>query len=244
MQASDVMSRNVVSARPDMPVAEAIGLMLDRGISGLPVVAANGSVVGILTEGDLLRRSETDTQKRRPRWLELLLGPGRLAGEYVRAHGRVVGELMTRDVVAVAEDAPLEEVVRLMEEHRIKRLPVLRGDQLVGIVSRADLLRALRHSLAGAPAAAGDDAIRERVLAEIARSAWAPREGISVAVAGGVVDIGGVIFDEKQREAMVVAAENVPGVKAVHDHLVWVEPVSGVVIEPSEAPAAEEDQGR
>jgi CBS domain-containing protein len=244
MKASDVMSRNVVSARPDMPVAAAIGLMLDKGISGLPVVESDGSVVGILTEGDLLRRSETDTQKRRPRWLELLLGPGRLASEYVRTHGRLVGELMTREVVAVTEETPLDEVVRLMEENRIKRLPVRRGDTLVGIVSRADLLRALRQSIASVPAVEGDDAIRERVLAEIVRSAWAPREGISVSVADGIVDIGGVVFDEKQREAMIVAAENVPGVKAVNDHLVWVEPVSGVVIEPSEAPGAGERKGR
>lgn len=240
MKAAEVMSRNVVSARPDMPVAEAIGLMLDKGISGLPVVEADGSVVGILTEGDLLRRSETGTQKRRGRWLELLLGPGRLAGEYVRTHGRVVGELMTREVVAVAEDTPLDQVVGLMEENRVKRLPVLRGDKLVGIVSRADLLRALRHSLGGAPAAGGDAAIRERVLAEIARAAWSPREGISVGVADGVVDLAGVVFDEKQREALIVAAENVPGVKEVRDHLVWVEPVSGVVIDPSEAPEGEE----
>jgi len=244
MKAADVMSRNVVSARPDMPVAEAIGLMLDKGISGLPVAEADGSVVGILTEGDLLRRSETGTQKRRGRWLELLLGPGRLAGEYVRTHGRVVGELMTREVVAVAEDTPLDQVVGLMEENRVKRLPVLRGGRLVGIVSRADLLRALRHSLGGAPAAGGDAAIRERVLAEIARAAWSPREGISVGVTDGAVDLAGVVFDEKQREALIVAAENVPGVKEVRDHLVWVEPVSGVVIDPSEAPDGEERKGR
>lgn len=234
MKASDVMSRNVVSARPDMPVAEAIGLMLDRGISGLPVVEADGSVVGILTEGDLLRRSETGTQKRRSRWLELLLGPGRLADEYVKTHARVVGELMTREVVAVGEDTPLDAVVALMEENRVKRLPVVRDGKIVGIVSRADLLRALRHSLGGAPAPAGDGAIRERVLAEIARAPWCPREGITVEVADGVVDLGGVVFDEKQREALIVVAENVPGVREVKDHLVWVEPVSGVVIEPSE----------
>lgn len=240
MKVSEVMSRNVVSAQPEMPVAEAIGLMLDRGISGLPVVEADGSVVGMLTEGDLLRRSETGTQKRRGRWLELLLGPGRLAGEYVRTHGRVVGELMTREVVAVAEDSPLDEVVALMEANRIKRLPVLREGKLVGIVSRADLLRALRHSLGAAPLAQGDAAIRERVLAEIARAAWSPREGIGVGVEGGVVDLAGVVFDEKQREALIVAAENVPGVKAVRDHLVWVEPVSGVVIDSSEETEGEE----
>jgi len=242
MNASDVMTREILSVRADTTVAEAIRTMLDNRISGLPVIDEAGRLVGILTEGDLLRRGETGTERQRPRWLEILMGPGRLAGEYVRTHGRKVDEVMTRDVVSVIPDTPLKEVVELMERHRIKRVPVLDGDVLVGILSRADLLRALLGALEEKPPlATTDDEIRERILAELARSAWVPRDGIAITVENGVVDLNGVILDEKERGALRVAAENVPGVRAVEDHLVWVEPVSGTVIEaPREARANEE----
>jgi len=232
MNASDVMTRNVLSVRPEATIAEAIRLMLDNRISGLPVLDETGRLVGILTEGDLLRRGETGTERHRPRWLEILMGPGRLAEEYVRTHGRRIAEVMTRDPVGVSPDTPLEEIVALMERHRIKRVPVLDGDVPVGILSRADLLRGLAGALAEAPvAAASDEEIHERILAELARAAWVPRDGVAITVKNGVVDLNGVILDEKERVALRVAAENVPGVRAVEDHLVWVEPVSGTVID-------------
>jgi CBS domain-containing protein len=242
MNASDVMTRNILSVRPDTTVAEAIRMMLDNRISGLPVIDEGGRLVGILTEGDLLRRGETGTERHRPRWLEFLMGPGRLAEEYVRTHGRRIAEVMTRDPVSVAPDTSLKEIVELMERHRIKRVPVLDGDDPVGILSRADLLRGLAGALAAEPAAAtSDEEIRERILAELARAAWAPGDGIAITVENGVVDLNGVILDEKERAALRVAAENVPGVKAVEDHLVWVEPVSGTVIDaPHEARANKE----
>jgi len=231
MSASDVMTRNVASIGRDAPIGDAIRLMLDHRISGLPVVDGSGKVVGMLTEGDLLRRAETQTERQRPRWLELLLGPGRLADEYVRTHGRKVGEIMTEDLVSVAEDTPLAEIVQLMERRRIKRLPVLRGDALVGIVTRADLMRALGQLVDKEPiSASDDDEIQKCVLAELARTAWAPRAGITVVVTDGIVELDGAITNEKAREAVRVAAENVPGVKGVRDRLVWVEPVSGTVI--------------
>jgi CBS-domain-containing membrane protein len=237
MNAAEVMSRNVVTIRQDATLRDAIRLMLDHAISGLPVVDAEGRVVGMVTEGDLLRRAETQTERHRPRWLEILMGPGRLSDEYVRSHARKVGEIMTQAVVGVPPDAPLDQIVALMEQHRVKRLPVLDGERLVGIVSRADLLRALARLLDREPAAAGDDAaIRQSVLAEMARGEWAPRVGISVTVTDGVVDLRGVITDDKERAALRVAAENVPGVRVVTDHLVWVEPLSGVVIGPGGEP--------
>jgi CBS domain-containing protein len=232
MKASDVMSRNILSVGRDATIAEAIRLMLDNQISGLPVIDAAGRLVGILTEGDLLRRSETGTERHRPRWLEILMGPGRLAGEYVRTHGRKVEEIMTRDLVSVTPDTPLDEIVALMERRRIKRVPVLDGDTPVGIVSRADLLRALARSLEVQPVAvAGDDEIRERILAELAKVSWVPHDGLAITVTDGVVGLDGVILDEKERDALRVAAENVPGVRAVEDRLVWVEPVSGTIID-------------
>jgi CBS-domain-containing membrane protein len=209
--------------------------MLDHQVSGLPVVDDGGKLVGIVTEGDLLRRSETGTERHRPRWLEILMGPGRIAGEYVRTHGRRVEDVMTGDIVSVTEDTPLDEVVRLMERHRIKRLPVMDGDLPIGILSRADLLRALARALEEKAAVShDDDEILKRILGKLGKAAWVPRDGIEITVKNGVVDLNGVILEEKEREALRVVAENTPGVIAVEDHLVWVEPVSGTVIEPSD----------
>jgi CBS domain-containing protein len=240
MNAGEVMSRNPITVPAATGLAEALRLMLEHGVSGLPVVDDKAGLVGILTEGDLLRRAEIGTEEKRSRWIELLTMPGRLAGDYVRTHARHVGEVMTREVVSVAEDTPLAEVVRLMERHRIKRVPVVRDGALVGIVSRADLLRALARLLDEAPAGpAGDEAIRRDVLAELEKAPWAPR-GLGVTVADGVVALDGVILDEKTRAALRVAAENVPGVKGVVDRLVWVEPVSGLVVD---APPDREEKG-
>jgi CBS domain-containing protein len=238
MKASDVMTRNVLTVERGTAVAQAIRLMLDHNVSGLPVLADDGKVVGILTEGDLLRRSETGTERHRPRWLEILMGPGRMAGEYVRTHGRKVEEIMTSDPVSVTSDTPLDEVVGLMERRRIKRVPVIDGDVLVGVVSRADLLGSLLRTLdAQDSQTRGDDEILEQILAELAKTAWVPRDGLSISVKDGVVDLNGVILEEKEREALRVVAENTPGVRAVEDHLVWMEPVSGTVIEaPREEP--------
>ena len=135
MKAKDVMTPNVVTIAPEASILEALRLMLQHRISGLPVVDKNGTLAGIVTEGDFLRRGELGTQRHRARWLEFLIGPGRLATEYVRACGRKVDEIMTTDLHTVTEETPLEEIVQLMEKHRIKRLPVVRGRQIVGIVA-------------------------------------------------------------------------------------------------------------
>ncbi len=234
MKTSEIMTRNVVSIGPAAAVRDAIRLMLERRVSGLPVVDDAGKLTGILTEGDLLRRSETGTERHRRPWLEFLMGPGRLAEDYVKTHGRRVAEVMTREVVSVGPETPLGEVVQVMERRHVKRLPVLDGDVLVGIVSRADLMAALAGILdRDESPPSGDDAIRRRVLAELEKATgWAPRS-VTVTVKDGVVELNGAIFEDKERAALRVAAENVPGVKAIEDRLVWVEPVSGTVIEPS-----------
>jgi CBS domain-containing protein len=235
MKAADVMTRRVVSVSPETSVAEAVRLMLQDDISGLPVVDEHGRLAGIVTEGDFLRRAETDTERRRQRWLTFLLGPGRLAQEYVHTHGRKVAEVMTPDVVSVTEYTPLREIVRLMEGRRIKRVPVTRDGKLVGIVSRANLLRAMA-SVAGEVGTADtddDSEIRTRLLAELEKQPWVPQVSTNIVIRNGIVHLWGVIFDEEQRRALVVAAENVPGVKGVEDHLVWVEPTSGLVIGPA-----------
>jgi CBS domain-containing protein len=233
MKAADIMTRNALTVGRETSVAQAIRLMLDNNVSGLPVLADDGKVIGILTEGDLLRRSEMGTERHRPRWLEIFMGPGRMASEYVRTHGRKVEEIMTTDLISVAGDTPLDEVVGLMERRRIKRVPVLDGDALAGVVSRTDLLRSLLHTLeAQHSETRRDDEILEQILAELAKAAWVPRDGLSISVNDGIVDLNGVILEEKEREALRVVAENAPGVRGVEDHLVWIEPVSGTVIEP------------
>ena len=236
MKAADVMTRPVVTIEPDAPITKAVRLMLQHRISGLPVVDRAGRPVGIVTEGDFLRRVETGTERRRPRWLEFLLGPGRVAEAYARTHARKVEEVMTVEVVTATEDTPLDEIVRLMERRRIKRLPVVGPDgRLIGIVSRANLMRALAAFIGETPAAAMDDAaLRERIAAELEKQSWTPVTSIEVLVRDGVVDLRGTILDERERQALHVLAENVPGVRAVEDHLCWIEPVSGWVITPFE----------
>jgi CBS domain-containing protein len=233
MKALDVMTQPVISVAPSDSILDAAGLMLQHRISGLPVIDAQGNLVGVVTEGDFLRRAETGTQRRRPRWIEFLLGPGRLASEYVHTSGRKVDEVMTTDVHTVSEDAPLEDVVRLMERRAIKRVPVTRGGNVVGIVTRQNLLRALVGAAETSTGpAATDEAIRARLVAELAKAPWAPLGAIDIAVRDGVVTLSGVLTDDRQRQALKVAAENISGVKEVEDQLAWLVPGSGMAGEP------------
>jgi CBS domain-containing protein len=237
MKAADIMTRNVVSVQPETTILRAADLMLQHRISGLPVVDGDGHVVGIVTEGDFLRRAETGTQRQRPRWVQFLLGPGRLAEEYVRTSSRKVEDVMTQPVHTIGESMPLSDVVELMERHRIKRVPVLREQELVGIVSRANLLHALASLAREVKSTPGnDEAVRECLLAELNQQSWAQLGLIDVIVRNGTVELWGTLLDERKRRALIVAAENVRGVKGVRDHLVYVEPISGMVVGPPEPP--------
>jgi CBS domain-containing protein len=231
MNARDVMTHRLVTVTPETPIEEAVRLMLKHRVSGLPVIDAAGAPVGVVTEGDLLRRIETGTDKRHSGWIGLLLGPGRLAAEYTRSHAHKVDEVMTTELISVGPETPLGEVVELMEERRIKRVPVVDGGKLVGIVSRTNLVAALAGILAKARGVAlSDDDIRRAILAEIDKQPWGPRQSVDAVVRDGVVELRGTILDERERAALIVAAENLPGVKSVRDKLVWVEPNSGMVI--------------
>ena len=233
MKALDVMTRTVISVEPDATVLKAARVMLQQHISGLPVIDKVGRLVGVLSEGDFLRRRETQTERRRSRWLEFLMGPGTIAAEYAHAHGQKVSEVMTRNVYTVDEDTSLEDVVDLMERRRIKRVPVLRGNKVVGIVTRSNLMYAMVSLARTAPKIGKDDlAVREQLTDVMQKEKWAPAAMTNIVVRDGIVELWGTVFDERQREALKVAAENIPGVKAVKDHMVWVEPISGTVIEP------------
>jgi CBS domain-containing protein len=233
MKAKDVMTSPVVSVGPDATVLEASQIMLQRDISGLPVMDKDGKLVGIISEGDFLRRIETGTEQRRPRWLEFLVGPGHLAAEYTHSHGRKVEDVMTREPFTVSEETPVEQVVNLMDSRRIKRVPVVRGNDVVGIISRANLLHALASVSAEAqPGTEADANIRSLLVAELAKQQWAQMALIYVnpIVRNGIVELWGTITDERERQALMVAAENVSGVKGVRDHLVLISPISGMVL--------------
>jgi len=234
MRVKDVMTPNVICIGADESVLKAARLMLQNRISGLPVVDKEGELVGMVTEGDFLRRGELGTQRQRPKWLEFIVGPGKLAQEYTHSSGRKVEDIMTPDPWTIGQDEALEAVVDAMERHHVKRLPVTRSGRMVGIVSRANLMHALASLSRDVPAPppGGDSAIRDKILAAIAKQDWAPR--VNVIVRDGVAELHGVITDDRERAGLIVAAENVPGVKRVRDHLVWVEPISGMAFPSSE----------
>lgn len=233
MKALDVMQRELITTTADTSIDDAIRLMIANRISGLPVVDCTGALVGILSEGDLLRRIELGTGARVPAWIGWLLGQGRAAREYVREHARKVGEIMTAPVISVRPQTQLAEVVALMESRRIKRVPVVQAGRLVGLLTRCDIMRALESLLPEVDTRPVADAkLRLRLLAALRQQKWAPRASIDVNVVDGIVELLGVITDEQTREAMQVLAENTPGVRAVTNHLTWIEPMSGVPIDP------------
>ena len=234
MRAHQIMTRRVITVTPDAPILEAANTMLRWHVSGLPVVGAAGKLVGVVSEGDFIRRSEIGTQRKRGRWLKFLLGAGLTATDYVHERGRKVSEVMTTDPITVAEDATLEQIVTSMETNSVKRLPVMRCDKLVGIVSRANLLQAVASLAREIPdPTADDDHIRSRIIAAIDKNDCSPF-GLNVIVRDGIVHLGDVITDESSRQAAVVAAENVAGVRKVHDHLCWIDAMSGMYLESPE----------
>ena len=232
MKVRDVMMADIRTVGPHSAIDAAIAIMTERRVSGVPVVDESGLLVGILTEGDLLRRAETGTcDHEGPRLLDLLLGPGREAAAYVRTHSRRVSDLMTSDVLTVAEGDPLSDVERLMERRRIRRVPVVRNGRLVGIVSRSDLIVALGRSLADIPPPSATDAeMTAEAEHELRHARWLGKSSVSIRVEDGVATLDGIIHDERMRAAIRVAAQNVPGVTAITDRIVVVEPFSGTIM--------------
>lgn len=230
MRAHQIMTRPVITATLETTTVEAANTMLQRHVSGLPVIDAAGKLVGIISEGDFIRRGEIGTQRRRGRFMNFILGSGREAADFVHEHGRKIAEIMTPDPFTINEDTDLEKIVELMEQNGVKRLPVMRGDKLVGIVSRSNLLRAVASLAHEIPdPTADDDHIRNRIMDALEKNDWCPF-GLNVVVRDGIVHLSGIITDERSRQAAVVGAENVTGVKKVHDHLCWVDTMSGMYL--------------
>ena len=233
MKVRDVMTYGVIGVPEGASIVEAVETMLRSRVSAVFVFDADHALSGVLSEGDLLRRSELGSEVKRPHWLELLIGSGRLAEGYAHDHATKAGEAMTRNVQTIGEDAELSEAVDRMIRHRIKRLPVLRGDTLVGVVSRSDLLKGLLAATPSTNAPHSDAEIKAAIQAELDKLEWAPRASVRVEVRNGAVTFAGSIIDQRLREGLKVIAENTPGCVAVHDHMAWIEPNSGLVI-PSE----------
>jgi len=221
MRAIDVMVRDVITVHPDTDVAEAIKLLSEHDVSALPVVDAQGHVVGIISEADLIHRVEIGTEKHRPWWLEAVSGATALAEEFAKSHGKKVGEVMTTDVVSAAEDTPLSEIAALLERKRIKRVPILRHGKLVGVVSRSNLIQALASAISnGEGTDERDLEIRHEMLARLKAQPWTDFGSRNVIVTGGVAHLWGLVGSEEERKALVALAEGVPGVKRVSDEMI------------------------
>ena len=223
MKARDVMTSPPITVTADARVSDIAALLIERRISAVPVVDGDGRIAGIVSEGDLLRRAESATERQRPQWLELLLDSNIRSAEFIKVHGVHARDVMSRDVVTVGPDTDLAEIATLLERHRIKRVPVVERDgRVVGIVSRANLLHALVAYRSGVPASdtkASDTEIRDQINRVLEGQSGVDLRRVNVVVQDGVVFLWGTIRSENQRRALTVAAESVPGVSRVEDRL-------------------------
>jgi len=207
---------------PDACVQDVAHTLLTARISGVPVVGPNGELLGIVSEGDLLRRVEAGTGRRRPWWLDIFTGKEALAMEFIREHSRKVADVMTREVVTAAPDTSLWKIADLLEKNAIKRVPIVENGRVVGIVSRANLLQALASPSRRVEVAtqANDSQIRDKVLAQLQAEAWTRPSLINVIVQDGTVELWGIVDSASEKKAVHVAAEVTPGVRAVNDNLI------------------------
>jgi CBS domain-containing protein len=221
MKAADVMVRNVITVGPDACVQDVAHTLLTARISGVPVVGPNGELVGIVSEGDLMR-VEAGTGRRRPWWLAIFTGKEALAMEFIREHSRKVADVMTREVITAAPDTPLWKVANLLEKNAIKRVPIVEGGKVVGIVSRANLLQALASLSKRVELATGadDSQIRDKVLTQLNAEPWTRPLLINVIVQDGTVELWGIVDSASEKKAVRIAAEVTPGVRAVNDNLI------------------------
>ncbi len=221
MQAAQVMTYGAATIRPDASIREAARIMLDYRISGLPVVDGEGNLVGIVTEGDLLGGICGGRQRRN--WLEFVLDTGNGGRGPQTSQAQTVGDVMTRQVITAGEDTPVDEIIKLMTTKGIKRVPVVKDNKVVGIISRADLLRGLALEAKLMPGATSEDyALRDRVLEALASEARDARSSINVVVENGSVELRGGMADPTLPPKLIAAARQVPGVKNVVDRMVVI----------------------
>lgn len=219
MKARDIMTRSVQTATADTRVHDLARMMVERRISAVPIVDERGSVIGIVSDGDLLHRPETGTERRRSRWLDFFVDTSTKAREFRKSHGVRAADVMSRDIVSVESDTEAAEIADLFETKDIKRVPVIDDGRLVGIVSPRDLIGALARA---APSAASrnvpDGEIQAALDRGLRENDWTDRAVVSFAVHDGTVEMSGFVDDEERRAALRVLAENVAGVRAVRDN--------------------------
>ena len=221
MRAMDVMTSKVITVDENASVITVAKLLAERGISAVPVVDSENRVISMVSEGDLLHRAETGTERRQSWWLEMMASTNQLTGDYIKSHSGNVKDVMTRDVLSVTETTSVADIAILLETNRIKRVPVLRDGKLVGIVSRANLVRALAMTINEPTSSteADDRTIRDNLLAELKAQRWAEVAPANITVKDGVVHLWSSYLSEQEKRALVVAAENIPGVRRVEDHM-------------------------
>ena len=218
MQARDVMTNGVITVTSDTPVTEVAELLLEKGISAVPVEGAEGTLVGMISEADLMHRAEIGKEKPKRWWVAM--PQAELADAYAKAHGSKARDVMHEGIHSVLPETNLSDIVATMEKHRIKRVLVMENDKLHGIVTRSNLLRGFLAGRSATKASQGDRAIRAAVLDELGSQLWTAIASNNVIVADGVVNFWGQVSSEEQRRALRAAAENVPGVKRVEDHTI------------------------
>jgi len=220
MKARDVMVSPVITVDENSTVRDLANVLVTNHISAVPVVNSAGKVVGIVSEADLMHRTETGTERPTSWWLSLISGDQALAAEYVQSHARKVKDVMTTDVQTAQPDTPLVEIADMFEEKHVRRVPVTNdAGELIGIVSRANIVQAFASARPKLAISLPDSKIRERLIAELKKQSWSRVHKLNVTVTNGVVDLWGFAQSEKERQAIRVAAESVPGVAAVNDHL-------------------------
>lgn len=227
MLASDIMSRDPVVISSASRIENAISVMVEKKLSGLPVVDGEGQLVGILTEGDLLRRAEIGTGEPKRCWFnDLLLGPVRSVEDYMKMNSRHVEDVMTKGVKSVSESDKLGDVVELMQKAKVKRLPVVRNGKVVGLISRFDVMKALNAALAKEGRPESDEAIESRLRAALKLEPWFEPLTVKIGVRHGIVTLSGTVTHWGAMDAMRVAAENLPGVQGIVNRVVVIDPVT------------------
>jgi CBS domain-containing protein len=216
------MASPVVTAGPDTSVLDIAQLMLDNKISAVPIANESGSLIGVVSEGDLMRRSEIGTERHPSWWLNAFRGAVSLAEEFTKSHGMKASEIMTKDVVTTREDASLWEIAETLERNKIKRLPVVRDGHVIGIVSRANLVQALmvQRDKAKISPTKDDRTIREELVRVLKDERWSGMVHLNIVVVDGTVHFWGLVNSETQRNALKVAAESLSGVSEVVDHTI------------------------
>ena len=219
MQAQDVMVRGVISVGPDIPVQIAANAMVSNCVSALPVIDIYAKLVGIVSEGDLIRRVEIGTERRRSGGAgETLMSSDFMAKYFVKSHAKRVSDVMTREVITAQPETPLREIANLMEKHSIKRVPITRDELVVGIVSRVNLLQVLARANDNSDWVESDRVLHQRFVDSIRDQPWAGRP-FNIIVNDRCADLWGFVYSVDEKAAVRVAAEATPGIESVSDHL-------------------------